>query len=89
MAHTVNTEQFETPIFGPDIGTNVNSLIGTIVDSYTVSKVKDEVLEAVSLHDRVESIDYINAFYIDNSVFVYFSYTTDDITTSSVLMELG
>mgnify|MGYP003348716285 CR=1 FL=1 len=89
MAHTISTEQFETPIFGPDIGTNVNKFIGNIIDSYTISKVKDEIVEAVSLHDRVVSIEYVNAFSIVNDVYVIFGYTTDDADFGVVLMELG
>ena len=80
MAHTLNTERYETTIFGGDIGTDINSLIGTLhaADSDTISEVESQIREAVLVHDRVESIERLVIFPFEDDIFAYFKYVTDD-----------
>lgn len=88
ISHTINTEQFETPIFGPDIGTNINQLIGEVIDSYILTRVRAEIVDAISVHDRISAVNYANAFAITNNVYSYLSYATDNDDGSGALLQL-
>lgn len=89
ITHTINTEQFETPIFGADIGTKIFKLIGGHLDTYAMQRVRDEIIEAVSVHDRIESITSILVFSIGGNVYAHFSYLTDDDIEGQSLLQLG
>lgn len=89
ITHSINTEQFETPIFGADVGTQIFKLIGGHLDTYAMQRVRDEVLEAVAVHDRVESITSILIFAIGGNVYGHFSYLTDDDIEGQSLLQLG
>lgn len=86
--HTINTEQYETPIFGPDIGTNIFTLIGSVLDNYTVTQVSAEIESAISVHDRITDVIYITAFAVTNNVYTYFAYETDDGLVDQQLQQL-
>ncbi len=89
ITHSINTEQFETPIFGADIGTNIFKLIGGHLDTYAMQRVRDEIIEAVSVHDRIVSITSIIVFSIGGNVYAHFSYLTDDDIEGQSLLRLG
>lgn len=88
IRHTINTEQFETPILGSDIGTAVNDLIGTLLDPYVMNRVRDEIHEAITIHDRIEEVTHIMTFSVMGNVYTYFSYETDDEIEGQSLIQL-
>ena len=88
ILHTVNTERFETEIFGEAIGTSINSLYGGVIDAYVLARIKQETEKAVRAHDRVMSVDFITTFSSKNNVYSYLSYVTDDSVTSDTLLRL-
>lgn len=89
IMHTINTEQFETPIFGPNIGTDINDLIGDILDSYVLNRVTEEIEVAIAVHDRIDTVEYILAFSIKGNVYCYFAYETDDSLAGQGVIEVG
>jgi len=89
ITHTINTEQFETPIFGADIGTTIFSLIGQHLDTYVMQLARDQILEAISVHDRIDSIDTIITFALSGNMYAHFSYTTDDEVSDQSLLQIG
>lgn len=88
ITHTINTQQFETPIFGSDVGTQIYSLIGSTLDSYILSLCKEQIIDAVTVHDRVEEITDIMVFAIKGNTYAYFMYETDDSLEGRALFEL-
>jgi hypothetical protein len=80
IGHTLSTERYETPIYGGDIGTIINRLIGAEVasDPHTMAVVEEEITEAIKVHDRVASIDKIALIPLDYEIFVYMRLQTDD-----------
>ena len=89
ITHTINTEQFETPIFGADIGTIIFSLVGSHLDTYIMQRCRDEILSAISVHDRIETINSIITFAINGNVYAHFSYSTDDEIEGQSLLQIG
>ncbi len=88
ISHTINVEQFETPIYGSNIGTKINFLIGSTLDPQTISEVKNEIEEAISIHDRIDEVSHVGAFAIHGNLYTYFSYETDDTIGSQALIQL-
>lgn len=88
ITHTINTEQFETPIFGSNIGTVINDLVGDIIDSYLITRVKDEIVDAVSIHDRISAVTFAIAFAVSTNIYGFLSYATDNEDGSSNLIQL-
>jgi len=88
ILHTMNTEKFETPIFGEAIGTNIFSLVGEVLDSYVMARVRQEVVAAIEQHDRITEVTYISAFSIKGNVYAYVSYQTDDTIDGQALVLL-
>jgi hypothetical protein len=88
ILHTLNTERFETPIFGEDIGTSIFSLIGSVLDPYVMSRVRQEVVNAIDIHDRVEEVTFISAFALKGNIYAYLSYQTDDTIDGQALVQL-
>lgn len=80
IGHTLGTERWETPIFGGDIGTELNMLIGAshTLDPIAIATIEKEIKEAIEVHDRIDRVERIAFIPIDYDVFVYLRYTTDD-----------
>jgi len=54
-----------------------------------MARVEQEVLDAISVHDRIEEVTYIAALAIRGNVYSYLSYRTDDSLDGQSLLELG
>jgi hypothetical protein len=85
VAHTLNTERWETPIFNGDIGTEVNTFFGarTTTDGGTLARIEEEILTAVRIHDRIISVGVVLVLPVDYDIFAVFRYTTDDSVLST------
>lgn len=83
VGHTLNTERWETPIYGGDIGTDINGLIGAknAGDSQTMAEVQAEIVEAVNVHDRIQQVYVLGVFAIGYDIYASFQYTTDESLT--------
>lgn len=88
IQHTLSTEQFETPIFGGDIGTALTGLIGDPLDAYTSARVRQEIVDALTMHDRISEVLYINAFELGTNLYSFVSYSLDEIDNGTALLQL-
>jgi hypothetical protein len=82
VSHTLATERFETPIYGGDIGTDINHLIGRLRadDPHTISLVEREIKNAIMVHDRVAKVEKVAVIPLDSDLFVYIRIVADDET---------
>mgnify|MGYP006202121551 CR=1 FL=1 len=80
IGHTLSTERYETPIFGGDIGTVINRLVGEELasDPHTIAVIEREIREAIMVHDRIVQVQSLAVIPIDYEVFVYMRFLTDD-----------
>jgi hypothetical protein len=80
IAHTLSVEKFETPIYGGDIGTSINEIVGaySTMDAQAMRLVEDDIKSAIGVHDRIESVERIAAIPLEYDMFVYMRYVTDD-----------
>jgi hypothetical protein len=83
LGHTLNTERFETPIFGGDIGTDINEIIGaeSTFDPYTSAIIEDDFRETILVHDRVDTVETVAVIPLDYDMFVYMRVITDSGAT--------
>lgn len=88
ISHTINTEQFETPIFGSDIGTVINDLIGNIIDSYVLITVEEELTRAINIHDRISAVNVSAVFPVGHNIYGFLSYAIDNDDGSASLIQL-
>lgn len=90
IGHTLSTERYETPIFGGDIGTIINKLVGekTAADPLTLSTVEREISEAIRVHDRVAQIENFAVIPLDHDIFVYMRLLTDDAAVVSEVVAM-
>jgi len=88
ILHTTNIERLETPIYSSNIGTDVFSLVGNVIDSYVMARVNQEVQNAIEVHDRIDEVDYISSFSIKGNIYSFFSYITDDTLDSQALVQV-
>ncbi len=89
IGHTLNTIRFETPSLGSDIGTDIPDLIGRSVDDYMITRIEMEIREALLTHDRIVSVNVIEVFNIEGSLYSYFEYSTDDSLSNESLIQLA
>lgn len=80
IAHVLNTEKYETPIFLTETGTLINLLIGEAitVDGQLMVEVAEEIASAIIKHDRIIDLKVISVIPITYDMYVIFSYETDD-----------
>jgi len=90
VSHTLNTWRWETPIFGGDIGTEIHNFIGvnTTIDGGTLARVEEEIIEAVSVHDRIDAVGVVVLIPVDYDIFCVFRYSTDDSITSTEVVNV-
>lgn len=88
ILHTTKTEQSESFLLGQSIGTTINSLIGTTIDSYVLSRIKQNLVKVVNVHDRVNSINYVTAFSLQNNVYAFLIYNTDDGISGQAILQM-
>lgn len=88
ITHTINTERFETPIFGDAIGTDIFKLIGEVLDPYVMSRVSKEIKGAIEAHDRIVEVTFISSLAIKGNIYVYFTYVTDEDLEGQSLIQL-
>ena len=88
ISHTINTEIFETPAFDGDIGTPIFKMIGSVLDGYMTQRVKDEIIKAVNIHDRITDVTDVQVFSLGGNIYGFFTYETDDTIQSPALFEL-
>jgi len=68
------TEKGEYPLH-PEYGTNIPSIIGTARTPYTERMVRLEILQALSLEDRIENVQITSLTIEHTTVYVEVSYT--------------
>lgn len=88
--HTLSVVRFESPIYGGDIGTDIDSLLGaSILDEYTRSRIEQEITEAIAVHDRISEVHLVRTFPLGRDLFVYVQYLTDEGETTDVVVNLA
>ena len=83
--HTLGITRFETSIYGTDIGTDLNSLIGSKEDEYILARSKREITEALLKHDRITEVEVTEVFTIAHALYALVEFSTDDEERASAL----
>jgi hypothetical protein len=89
ITHTTNIERFETPIYSEDIGTDIFSLVGNLLDAYVISRTNQELIKAISVHDRIDEVTNIYSFALKGNIYTFFTYTTDDTIDGQALIKVN
>lgn len=76
--HVLLTQRGQSPIIDPNVGTTLEELIGARTKSpYVIARIKQEVIQALELHDRIDSVKVTNVATEGTSAFVTVAITLD------------
>lgn len=89
IQHTLAVKRFETPIYGTAVGTDIHDLLGLKAnDQYVLSRIRSEIEEAISEHDRVIAVEVAEIFPLEDAIYAYVTFETDDGLVEETLLTL-
>ncbi len=89
IKHTLSIRRFESPVYGTDIGTDLQDLVGTKDSEFVLARIAQEIREAVSAHDRIVSCEVLRVFHIGDAAYAFVSFETDDSAREELVLSLG
>lgn len=76
--HMLSTQRGESPIHDPEVGVNLEGLLGSrINDSYVKARIRQEITGALVLHDRIDSVKVDDIITSGSNAFVFVTIKLD------------
>lgn len=76
--HVLTTRRGESPIHSPEIGVDLDGLLGSRTnDSYVKARIRQEITGALVLHDRIDSVTVDDIITSGSNAFVFVTIRLD------------
>jgi hypothetical protein len=76
IMHSLMIQRGESPIFSTEIGTDIHTYIGSKDTNYVMARVKQEIINALLQHDRIQAVDVTEIFSLLGEVYALIQFQT-------------